>query len=1144
MDTPREFPEIWERSSTFVEKPILSALCFVYGAERFMRGLLDDLLAQTILPRMEIVIVDTGSPTGEASIVREYIARYPNIAYLRTPERETTTSAANRCIAAARGKYVTLACADDRHRRDALERLVDVLERAPQHALAYADVAITDTENESADMATVVGHLRWPDFDPVRLFQVCAVGPQPVYQRRLHEQYGGYDPNYVTAGDYEFWLRVVSQGETFVHVPEVLGVYLRSQSSNEHANQGLSIAESEKARIVHWPHAWGSRPAPDGCYLTLLPAPVRVSLNAEAPAPKQQPASVAPALAAAAAPEQPPASASDPLDAMSALAAAATAARANASDTPLVSVIMPTFDRPDFLPRAVKSVLAQTYPNVELIVVNDAGCPVDELLRPLDPEGRITYVRLGRNRNRSAARNAGLALARGKYVAYLDDDDWYLPSHLERLVGLLEQSGGAVAYSFSERVTEEKRTDGWVQTAITPVYRMPYQPALLLVGNYIPMPCLVHRRDCLDSVGTFDEDMMTHEDWDLLIRLSTRYPFEQLPEATCCFSWRHDGSSTTSAHRADFPRTLKLVFDRYADLASRTPGVLEAQQRELAAAHARVLDGAPAGAEASDAPAEGAAPTCSIVIPLFNRAELTRQCLTALAEVTSGVTAELILVDNASTDETPALLAQLGASVRVIRNETNLGFAKACNQGAAAARGRYIVFLNNDTVPLEGWLSALVDVVERRPEVSVVGSKLLYPDGTLQHAGVTFNHKAQAYHLFAHLPGDFEPANRTRELQVVTAACMLVRADAFRAVSGFDEGFVNSFEDVDLCLRLRERGGRVVYEPKSTLFHLESQTAGRHSNDDRNGQRLVKRWKHVSLADQARLLLDDGFVVRTRDLDGGTPPLLDRTSGDAERALWAVVVEAETRASESGFAATAPLLADADAWPADPGVLVWAAQELCPRAGVPERAAAFWERVLACEENAAARAALATAAMERGDLATADEHVATLLARRPDDARGLLVRGVLELQRESFAAARDAFARARAAGADDRKCTLGIGMAALGQGASEDAWHVFSDLVRERPDDAEAVHWLLRAGCVLERWSGLRPFVAESVARAPRDPSLRFALAGIHVRLGDLDSARSEYLTLRETAPSFDGLDSLASALDGRSQPPAGGPGC
>ena len=147
MNSVRDGAEVWERSASFVERPLLSALCFVYGAERFMRGLLDDLLAQTILPRMEIVIVDTGSPTDEAAIVREYMARYPNIAYLRTPERETTTSAANRCIGAARGKYLTLACADDRHRRDALEHLWPLVVQGG--VVAFDEYGIPPWEGES-----------------------------------------------------------------------------------------------------------------------------------------------------------------------------------------------------------------------------------------------------------------------------------------------------------------------------------------------------------------------------------------------------------------------------------------------------------------------------------------------------------------------------------------------------------------------------------------------------------------------------------------------------------------------------------------------------------------------------------------------------------------------------------------------------------------------------------------------------------------------------------------------------------------------------------------------------------------------------------------------------------------------------------
>lgn len=547
MPREPEPAERWERSASFVAEPLISALVFVYGAERFMRGLLEDLCAQTIAPQMEIIVVDTGSPTDEGAIVRELVARHPNIAYLRTPERETTTAACNRCVKAARGRYLTLACADDRHRPDALERLVAALQTDPGAILAYADVAVTTTENEVFGTTNVVGHFRWPEFDAPRLFEVCYVGPQPVYRRELHERHGLYDPAFVSAGDYEMWLRAVARGERFVHVPEVLGLYLHSPTSSEHANQALSLAESEKARILHWPEAWGERPAPGGSFF--VPA-------ARPPAtPHAEPASAAPA----ASPSPRPACA--------------------APEAPLVSVIMPTYERPQWLVRAARSVLAQTYPSVELVVVNDGGSPVEELLRPLDDRGQITYLRLARNRNRSAARNAGLAVARGTYVAYLDDDDWYLPHHLERLVGLLERAGAAVGYGFAERVTEERRGDAWVATAVEPVYRMPFRFDLLLVGNYVPLPCLVHRRACLDEVGGFDEELFTHEDWDLLIRLASRYDVVQLDEVTCRFSWRRDGSSTTSRHQDDFVRTLALVHERYAHLAARHSGVVEAQER-------------------------------------------------------------------------------------------------------------------------------------------------------------------------------------------------------------------------------------------------------------------------------------------------------------------------------------------------------------------------------------------------------------------------------------------------------------------------------------------------------------------------------------------------------------------------------------
>jgi tetratricopeptide (TPR) repeat protein len=241
--------------------PLISAVVTTYNSERFMRGLLEDLENQTMADQLEVVIVDSHSPQNERAIVEEFQKKYDNIVYVRTEERENSHKAFNRCIQLARGKYVTLACTDDRHRKDALERMVEALETHRDVALVYADVAITDRENETFEKARVRGHYRWPDFDPKLLFQIDYIGPQPVWRRQLHERYGHFDPEFWSAGDYEFWLRLACR-ETFLHIPEVLGLYYLSPNSNEHKNMSLSFQESEKARERYWPQEWGKRPTP------------------------------------------------------------------------------------------------------------------------------------------------------------------------------------------------------------------------------------------------------------------------------------------------------------------------------------------------------------------------------------------------------------------------------------------------------------------------------------------------------------------------------------------------------------------------------------------------------------------------------------------------------------------------------------------------------------------------------------------------------------------------------------------------------------------------------------------------------------------------------------------------------------------
>ena len=215
---------------------LVSAIVSAYKSERFMRGLLEDLEAQTIANRLEIVVVDSASPENERDIVREFQKkRYDNIVYIRTPVRETTHAAFSRCARAAHGKYLTLACTDDRHKPDALERMVAVLDSRPDIALVYANSHITLNENETFDNHSAVRTYRWLDFDPLQLLYGCYMGPQPMWRKALHETYGYFDGALESAGDWEFWLRLAEK-ETFLHIDELLGLYLYSLSSSEHGN--------------------------------------------------------------------------------------------------------------------------------------------------------------------------------------------------------------------------------------------------------------------------------------------------------------------------------------------------------------------------------------------------------------------------------------------------------------------------------------------------------------------------------------------------------------------------------------------------------------------------------------------------------------------------------------------------------------------------------------------------------------------------------------------------------------------------------------------------------------------------------------------------------------------------------------------
>jgi GT2 family glycosyltransferase len=287
---------------------------------------------------------------------------------------------------------------------------------------------------------------------------------------------------------------------------------------------------------------------------------------------------------------------------------------------------------------------------------------------------------------------------------------------------------------------------------------------------------------------------------------------------------------------------------------------------------------------------------CSIIVPVYNQSALTARCLRRLVELDA---CELLVVDDASTDDTLETLAEFGGRVRVVRHRVNKGFAASCNDGAKTAKGKFLVFLNNDTVPQTGWLEALLEHARAHPRAAVVGGKLLYPNGAVQHAGVVICQDRYPRHVYTGFPADHPAVCKSRRFQIVTAACMLVRRGVFEREGGFDTAFRNGFEDVDFCLRLGERGHEVHYCARSVVQHLESVSPGRFRRDRQNVALYRKRWLDRVRPDDVAYYLEDGLLRLT--YEGQFPfnveisPLLATIDGDGRLSQLERLLRARTR---------------------------------------------------------------------------------------------------------------------------------------------------------------------------------------------------------------------------------------------------------
>ncbi len=272
----------------------------------------------------------------------------------------------------------------------------------------------------------------------------------------------------------------------------------------------------------------------------------------------------------------------------------------------------------------------------------------------------------------------------------------------------------------------------------------------------------------------------------------------------------------------------------------------------------------------------------SIIIPVHNKWQFTKACIESIESTNGNNKLEIIIIDNASNDNTGEYLKSLGRDIKVISHTTNETYAKSNNEGAKISKGKYLVFLNNDTQVLSGWLEAIKIEFDNNPSTGIQGAKLLYQNGKIQHAGMVFGSRpgrdAEPYHAYLMADPNASFVNKRREVHFVTGALLSIRKDDFNKAGGFDEQYNFGWEDTDLCMKVSTLGKRIIYNPLISAFHFESATkllrqsigddmvSDNTPKEKRNREIFFNKWSSMLTDNSYEFYAEDGLKIQENSI--------------------------------------------------------------------------------------------------------------------------------------------------------------------------------------------------------------------------------------------------------------------------------------
>nr|WP_267298703.1 glycosyltransferase family 2 protein [Neokomagataea thailandica] len=530
------------------------------------------------------------------------------------------------------------------------------------------------------------------------------------------------------------------------------------------------------------------------------------------------------------------------------LAAKERALEANQLDKnaqPLITVLCPTY-RPlksDF-EAAIHSVINQTYPNWELIIVDDCGKSAETtniITAFATQDSRIRPIILDKNAGISDATNIAMDAAKGEYVVFFDHDDLLEDIALEVMLRAAQKTGAKLLYSDEDKIDQA----GYF---LEPNFKPDYNHRYLLGCNYICHLTMISA-ETMRAVGHLSKKYDGAQDHDFVLRATEILKPEQIhhvPELL--YHWRKTPNSTavTVANKTyAVDAGVRCVKDhlertkKKAKVSSINDLTVYRVQYSLAKQ-----------------------PEVTIIIPFRNQYETTKNCVDCIIKNTSYKNYKIILADNWSTEkDTVDYLESIkeNKKIEVLHIEEDFNYSLINNKAVHKSHSPFILFLNNDVfVEQKDWLNVAVSEALAAPDIGAVGLKLLYPNNTVQHAGVVVGAPAIGAHIHRGIPAnDYGYIGRsmlTHEVTAVTAAAMLVRRDIFDAVGGFDENELTvAYNDIDLCLKIRKAGFRIIFSADSIAVHHESLSRG---SDDRpehetrfflETQTMLNRWESEQL---------------------------------------------------------------------------------------------------------------------------------------------------------------------------------------------------------------------------------------------------------------------------------------------------------